>query len=277
MAVVIGLLVAASFGSGDFLGGLASRRARTLAVLAQAQLVALAGAVVIALTAGGVVTVHDLALGAGAGLLNAAGLGCLYRALAIGRNGQVAPLTAVIGALVPTTWGLARGERPSSAAVVGIALAVVAGAMVSAGRVQRGDRLDTRALALAVVAGAGFGTSVILYASTGHHSGFWPVLSARAAAAVATVLVLRLSTRTSALDPLTRAQAAVAGLLDIGGSALLLVALRRGLTSTVAPVASLAPGFTVVHAWWYLRERASRLQVVGLGAALAGLALIAAG
>ena len=101
MAVVIGLLVAASFGSGDFLGGLASRRARTLAVLALAQVVALAGAVLIALLAGGVVTVHDLALGAGAGLLNAAGLGCLYRALAIGRNGQVAPLTAVIGALVP--------------------------------------------------------------------------------------------------------------------------------------------------------------------------------
>ena len=58
---------------------------------------------------------------------------------------------------------------------------------------------------------------------------------------------------------------------------LLLVALRHGLTVVVAPVASLAPGFTVMEAWWVLHERASRLQVVGLVTALVGLVLIASG
>jgi uncharacterized membrane protein len=57
----------------------------------------------------------------------------------------------------------------------------------------------------------------------------------------------------------------------------LFVALRIGLAATVAPVAALAPGFTVTHAWWYLHERASRIQIVGLVLALIGLVLIALG
>jgi hypothetical protein len=38
MSLLLGLVVAASFGSGDFLGGLASTRARTLVVLVTVQL-----------------------------------------------------------------------------------------------------------------------------------------------------------------------------------------------------------------------------------------------
>ena len=60
-------------------------------------------------------------------------------------------------------------------------------------------------------------------------------------------------------------------------SSLLLVALRHGLIAVVAPVAALAPGFTVMHAWWYLHERASGIQVVGIALALVGLTLIAVG
>ncbi len=282
MAVLVGILVAASFGSGDFLGGLAARRAPTPTVLGWSQLVALAGAVAVAFAGGGTAAPRDLALGAGSGVLNVAALGCLYRALAIGRNGQVAPVTAVIGSLIPVTWGVARGERPSTAVVVGIALAVVAGAMVSSERVERHGHFVRRAMPLAVAAGIGFGTSLILFASTSRHSGFWPVLSARACATVCVVLVVAATRATARRPPASakgtpRGQAALAGLLDVSGAALLLVALRHGLTATVAPVAALAPGFTVAHAWWYLRERASPVQVAGLALALGGLFLIALG
>ena len=44
MSLLLGLVVAASFGSGDFLGGVASKRARTIAVLITVQLCALVGA-----------------------------------------------------------------------------------------------------------------------------------------------------------------------------------------------------------------------------------------
>jgi uncharacterized membrane protein len=55
-----------------------------------------------------------------------------------------------------------------------------------------------------------------------------------------------------------------------------LVAVRLGLVAVVAPVASLAPAFTVLGAWWYLKEETSTVQIVGFVLALAGLVMIAA-
>ena len=71
--------------------------------------------------------------------------------------------------------------------------------------------------------------------------------------------------------------AAGAGLLDVTATSVLLVAIRHGLLVVVAPVAALAPAFTVVWAWIVFREPVSRLQLAGLGLALVGLALIATG
>ena len=277
MAVLIGVLVAASFGSGDFLGGFASRRSRTLPVLAIAQVVALLGALIVALTGGGHFSDSALALGAMAGLLNVAALGCLYRGLAIGQIGQVAPVAAVVGAVVPIAWGLANGERPSAITLVGVALAVVAGALVSSERDERRGPLFGRALPLALLAGAGFGTSFILFSSTPHDSGFWPVLSARIAATLGVGAVVLVSRASLSVPIGPRRQALGAGALDVAATTLLLVALRHGLTAVVAPIASLAPGFTVMEAWWVLHERASRVQIGGLVVALVGLALIVAG
>ena len=255
MAALIGVLVAASFGSGDFLGGLASRHSRTLPVLAIAQLVALLGALVVAILGGGHLSMRAFGLGATAGLLNVGALGCLYRGLAIGRIGQVAPVAAVVGAVVPITWGLATGERPSGVALVGVGLAVVAGALVSSEREERPGALFDRGLLLAVGAGVGFGASFILFSSTPHNSGFWPVLCGMAAAVGVWVgiMVLRVS---PSVPRVPRRQAIAAGGLDVVATTFLLVALRHGLTVVVAPVASLAPGFTVMEAWWILHERA---------------------
>jgi drug/metabolite transporter (DMT)-like permease len=277
VAVLIGVIVAACFGSGDFLGGLASRGAKTLQVLAIAQATALVGAIVVALAGGGHLSGEAIGIGAAAGVVNVAALGCLYRGLAIGQIGQVAPVAAVVGAVVPIVWGLATGERPSPLTFVGVALAVVAGALVSSERADHRASLLSLSLLLALAAGVGFGTSFILFSSVPHNSGFWAVLSARAAAVVGVAIVMVIFRERLKVPTEPRRQAVAAGLLDVSATALLLVALRHGLTAVVAPVASLAPGFTVMHAWWYLHERASRLQVVGLGVALAGLAMIAAG
>jgi drug/metabolite transporter (DMT)-like permease len=174
---------------------------------------------------------------------------------------------------------LAVGERPSALALFGVALAIAAGGLISRDGGDVTSRRSSRALLLAVGAGVGFGLSFIFYAATSHDSGFWPVLTARGTA-VLVVLVVLVVTRTRPTRPTERApvvQASSAGLLDVIAATLLLVAVRSGLAATVAPVASLAPGFTVAHARWYLHEHLSRTQVVGLVLALVGLALIAAG
>jgi drug/metabolite transporter (DMT)-like permease len=275
VAIIVGLLVAASFGSGDFLGGLASREGNTVTVLATAQLAALVGATVVALVAGGPLPGSVVLFGIGAGVLSVTALGCLYQGLAIGQIGEVAPVAAVVSAVIPVVWGLTTGERPPALALVGGALAVVAAGLITLERdEQLGIRVG-RALLLAVAAGVGFGTSFILFAASSHHSAFWPVLTARVAAVVCVGVVVLASRAPKSLPSRPRIRAIGAGLLDVLATALLLVAVRLGLVAVVAPVAALAPAFTVLGAWWYLRERASWVQGGGLVLALIGLVLIA--
>src|SRR5688500_20210285 len=92
---VLALASAGFYGSADFLGGLASRRANTIAVVVISQgagLIAL-GLMMPFLTASP--TRHDLVWGAAAGVAGGTGVALLYRALAVGSVAVVAPITAV--------------------------------------------------------------------------------------------------------------------------------------------------------------------------------------
>jgi drug/metabolite transporter (DMT)-like permease len=275
VGVVLGLLVAASFGSGDFLGGLASRRAKTLAVLAVAQVAALAVVIVVACVVGGSVDAYALEYGVAAGVLNVIAIGCLYRGLAIGQMGQVAPVAAVVGAVIPVVWGVVRGESLSPAEVVGIALAIVAGWLLSSQPGESEKLLLGPAVLLALAAGTGFGVSLILFAAASHHGGMWPALGARVAACALVWITLAIRREGGSLRAVPKIEASAAGVFDVGATMILLVTLKSNLTAVIAPVASLAPAFTAGHAWWHLHERISRIQLVGLLVALVGLALIA--
>jgi drug/metabolite transporter (DMT)-like permease len=279
MSILLGLVVAASFGSGDFLGGLASTRAKTVAVLVTVQVCALLGALIVATIAGGDPHASDFALGALGGVLNVGALGCLYQGLAIGRAGEVAPIAAVVGSCIPVVWGLASGENPASAALVGVALAVVAAGLISVERPEHptADAGGRTGLVLALLAGVGFGFSFVCYDNTRDASEFWPVLSGRVGAVLAVVFVAAALRISPVLTGTARVQAVAAGLLDVGATTLLLVTVRNGMFATVAPVAALAPAFTVGHAWWYQHQRPSRIQIAGLAIALSGLVLIALG
>ena len=152
---------------------------------------------------------------------------------------------------------------------------MVAGGLICLEREERQGLRQGRALILALVAGVGFGTSFILFAEASHHHGFWPVLTGRAAAVFGVGLVVAISGAPRSLSVRPRWLAIGAGVLDVFATTLLLVAVRIGLVAVVAPVAALAPAFTVLGAWLFLKERASPLQVVGFGLALVGLVLIA--
>jgi drug/metabolite transporter (DMT)-like permease len=281
MAVLLGVLVAASFGSGDFLGGRASRRAPTLTVLFVAQIAAVAGAALACVVARGHVTAHDVAFGALAGSLNIVGIGLLYQGLAVGRMGVVAPLTAVASSLVPIAWGVADGERPSVVVVVGVLFALIAGALISRGSSGESAAGGDAALAWAVGAGLCLGTSLVLYAQTSSDSGMWPVLTARFAAFVLVGLALLIVAGRRVALPFPAATdrrfAIGAGVLDVTASALLLLAVRRGLLVVVAPLAALAPAATVLLARVVLHEHLHPVQRAGLLLALLGIVLIVAG
>jgi drug/metabolite transporter (DMT)-like permease len=85
-------------------------------------------------------------------------------------------------------------------------------------------------------------------------------------------VVLGISPRVARTD---LAPVAGAGLFDVAANALVVLAVRRGLLSLVAPVASLYPATTVVLARVVLHERIGRQRAGGLAVGLVGLVLIA--
>lgn len=275
MAAVLALASALSFGSGDFLGGLAARRVRTTSVLLWSYLLSGSLLLVASLVTGGSPTLRDLVIGSGAGLLGAAGIGLLYQALAVGQMSAIAPVTALLAAAIPVTVGFGQGEDPGPGPVAGMALAVVAVVLVSA---EGGGSLrpsDARGVTLALGAGVCFGLFYVGVASTGSDSGLWPLLGARAASIVV-VGVLALLGAIQAPPPRGRAAAwtAGAGVLDGAGNVLYLLAIREGLISVGTVLSSLYPVATVLLAWAVLRERFAPLQRVGMVVALPAIALL---
>jgi drug/metabolite transporter (DMT)-like permease len=279
VAVLLGFLVAMAFGSGDFFGARASMHASTSAVLVVSQAVGVVGALVVTLSVSGRVAPHDIVLGASAGAATVIGLGLLYRGLATAAMGVVAPVTAVVAAAVPVTWGLAHGERPSAWVFAGIVLAVGAGALIAREPGARIDRLAPGVLA-AAAAGATLGSSLVLFSETSSGSGMWPVFAARVAGfVVAVAAVAFFRTRHEIRFPPGDAlvYSLVAGVLDVTATTLIVLAVREGMITVVAGVAALAPGFTVLLAWLVLREQLRVEQRIGIVVALVGLVLVAAG
>ncbi len=276
MAVLLALCSASTYGVGDFLGGMAAKRASATAVLLWSHVVGLVLAAVVAGAVGGEVTGHDLALGAVGGLAGAAGVGLLYQALAIGPMSAIAPITALLAAVVPVVAGIAKGERPGAAAALGMVAALVAIVLVSAEGGGSYRPSDLRGVSLALGAGLGFGLFFVALSYTGDDTGTWPLLAARGAS-VSVVGALALARRIDARVPpgRTRRLTAGAGVLDVAANLLYLLAIREGLLSVVSVLASLYPVSTVVLARVVLRERYAVLQRVGMAIALPAAILLA--
>lgn len=280
MAVLLGLAVAAIYGTADFLGGHVSRRSATTAVVFGAQAVGLLlSAAVVAVDGAPAPDRTEVALSFGAGLVGVSGVGLLFRGLALGRMGVVAPLSGVLAAIIPVAWGIGQGERPSIMALVGVALAVGAIALVTRGPTEAGSTASRWRPALyGLGAGVGFGFVFVLLAEAGTTTGYWPALYARVASVPALTLVVLLARRP--LLPADRTDTAGivgSGLCDAGANLIFLAAARQGLLSLVSPVSALYPAGTVILARVVLGERLRRIQLAGVGVILVGLVLIGAG
>ena len=128
MLYFLALASAALYGAADFLGGLASRRASTVAVVIVSQLAGLLLlAAMMPFLPDAQPSTRDLWWGMAAGVSGGVGVGLLYRALAVGTMALVAPTTAVCAVVIPVLAAVALGERPSMRVVAGIVLALEIG------------------------------------------------------------------------------------------------------------------------------------------------------
>lgn len=277
MASLLALSAAFAYGAGDFLGGVASRRAPTTAVVLWSHVVGLLLLLVAAPLLGGDVTGQGLAVGAGAGIVGALGVTLFYQGLSIGSMSVVAPIAGLLSAALPVAVGFGGGERPTIAAVAGIAIALVAITLVSRDSDNGAARSPHRAQAIGLAIGAGlaFGLFFTLLNTAGDGVGIWPLVGARMAS-VTLFAVLGLAKLTQAAPPREAAGAAVgAGLLDAAANIFYVLALSHGLLSVVSVLTALYPAGTVLLARYGLGEEMSGIQRTGLAFAGVSAVLIA--
>ncbi len=277
MSSLLALGGALSWGIGDFFGGLAARRAAVLTVLALSQAIGLVGVALWVLLARdpfpGSVELLPAAL---AGLAGAIGLGALYRGLAVGAMGIVAPISAA-SPVVPLTVDAARGVVPSVVQWLGVALALAGIVTLSREPRSSGQRIAAGA-GLAVVAALGFGLFFVGLDAGADESVPWAVLVARSASVTLAVAAALFVTRTSLRAPRALLPALVAvGVLDTGANVLVAYASTEGAIGIVAVLSALYPLVTIMLARLVLGERLSVSRRVGGAVALAGAALVAAG
>lgn len=277
MAIVLALFSAATYGVGDFLGGMATKRTRAAAVVMWSHLLGVVALTTFVLISGDVLSAHDFGLGALGGAAGALGIVFLYRGLAIGPMSVVAPITALLAAAVPVLTGVAQGERPGVVVGVGMVAALAAIVMVSA---EGGGNLrpsDLRGVGLAMGAGLAFGLFFVALSFTDDASGMWPLVAARVVSVIG-VGSLALLGRVHVGVPAGPARwlTAGAGALDIAANVLYLLAIREGLLSVVAVLTSLYPVSTVLLARVVLKERFAGLQRAGMAVAVAAAVMIAA-
>lgn len=273
MPIVLALSSALVYGVADWCGGRASRFHPSAVVTVVGQTVSLVLIVVAtALMGTAAPGGATFAWGFVGGLAGAVGLASLYYAFANGAMTVVAPISAVVGAVLPVAVGLAEGERPQTIAYVGIVLAIVAVALVS-GAIGTHDRpTPVPIMGFAVLAGAGFGLLFVALDQTDPDSGLWPLLAARVASVpFLLVLCVVLRSRPGAARRML-GLAVFAGALDMAANVLYLEAVRKGLLSLVAVVSSLYPASTVGLAFGVDGERVNRWQALGM--VMAGVALV---
>ncbi|WP_350349014.1 EamA family transporter [Agromyces sp. G08B096] len=302
LTAVLSLSGALVFGAADFLGGLAAKRIGAVLAAAIAAITGAVALIVLLPLLGGRWDGPDVAWGALSGVVNAAAIGLLYAALAIGPMSILSPLTAVVSAVVPMAWGLATGERLGPLGGWGLAVALVAVVLVGFVPERGAVRPSARGLALATGSGLAIGTYYIVIDQTSDESGLVPLVMNRAADAavlfaVAGLVAFATATgrrRTAGSRPGAAAQPAAStgaamaaarrtglrlaiacGLVDVAANALLLGGIRAGDLSVAAVLGAMYPAGTILLAAIVLRERIAPVQWVGLVLALAAAGLLA--
>ncbi len=276
MTAVLAIASALLVGGADFIGGFLSRTVSPFRVAALAQVVGLALAVPTALLVDAEQVTHgDVAWGAASGVAVGVGLVAFYSAMTRGLISLVAPVTAVTGAVIPVVYAFGSGERPGTAAVAGILLAIAAIGLVSLapGAPRAGDG-GLGALPLAFAAGILFGLFYVCFARVHEDAGMWPVAISRVASATVVVALALGVTRGLAVRRAVVPRIALIGALEVGAAVTLLLALQRGPVSVASVLASLYPVTTTFLAALFLRERLRGLQLVGVALALVAVALI---
>ncbi len=279
-AYLVAALASILYGSADFSGGIAARRAPAMLVTMFSGFAALAVLIVGMVFLRGAPRSADLGWGAAAGIAGAAGATLIYYSLARGPVSVASPIFCVVGLSVPVLIGFALGERPSAWAWSGVALAAAAIPPLSWAGESHGTYSAAHVrgtVAVAVVTGLVVGWFLVFLARIGPHAGLLPLVLARVVAMVALFVAVAASRAPRRLPPGSRGVACLAGALDSTANLTYYLAVQHEPMALVATLVSLAPATTVLLARITLGERWNAPQRWGLAMALVAGGLISRG
>lgn len=194
-AIGFGIAASITWGTSDFSGGIAAKRAHIFAVMTGSYAMGLVLLIALALARSEPLpAVTDVVWATLAGLAGAAGLTAQYRALAVGKMGIAAPVAAVLGASIPVAFSAVIEGVPGVIQLAGFGLALIGVWLIARPQNRSGGAGDTpqntarishegkrSGIGLAVFAGMGFGLFFILIDRVSDHAVFWPLVAARGA------------------------------------------------------------------------------------------------
>jgi glucose uptake protein GlcU len=276
LTIIFGILSAASWGAGDFAGGLATRRASVY----QAALYGEALGVVLLLAA--VPFIHEPAmpwtlwiLDMVAGAIIAIGLMIFYRALAVGQMSVAAPVSALMTAGLPVVVTAWIQGLPSPITLAGFALALLAVWLVSqSGGSSKKALVRLADVRMPLIAGLFFGFYFILIHMGSQHAVLWPLIAARAAGTIIVLVICAFQGEVRIPQKTVWSLIALNAFWDVGGSAFYILAGQVGRMDVAAVLGALYPGITVILAGIILREKLTRVQVGGILVALVAIVLM---
>jgi drug/metabolite transporter (DMT)-like permease len=275
LAVAMALGSSLVYGVSDFLGGLKSRSLPLLSVLLVSQATALALlAVAWMLFADEPPDSEHFAYALAAGLAETFAIAALYRGLAVGTMGIVAPIAAC-APVVPVAAAAVLGELPGSGQSAGIALAVVGVVLISLERQPKaGGSPVGPSVLFGLVTALGFGAFLATMDAASEGGVLWALLVARLTTVGVFGAAFTIRRQPLAIPTTELPVIGLIGVLVLAADALYATATTEGLLSVVAVLGSLYPVVTIALAHFYLHERLGRTQKLGVAVTLIGAAAI---
>ena len=271
-SILFSLGAVATWGVADFTGGYAARRANAYVVATIAHASAMILVITLAISTHAAFPSRMSVLWSlAAGLSGGAALAFFYRALATGKMGLTAPVSAVLGAAVPTAFTIVTEGAPGALRIAGFVLAGIGIWLIS--RTQDNTRPD--GIGLALLAGVGFAGFFLCTKQAGNASSFWIAAFAKAASLGLTIPIVLLGRSFRNIYRPSARLAVLAGCLDVTGSVLFIRASQTGRLDTAVVLSSLYPVVTVLMAKIILQEHFTRWKAIGMVAALLAVPMIA--
>jgi drug/metabolite transporter (DMT)-like permease len=282
---LIALAAAASWGGGDFCGGMGVKaagdgiaRAVRFVVLAHAMSLA----VLLALLWSRHATMphgSPVLWAMAAGMTGALGLVAFYIALSRGAMGTSAAVSGLLAAAIPAGVSSVIEGAPGSIRILGFVVAAGAIWLIAAGDSPEATGESRLTMGLALFGGVAFGVYFVCLRMSNPLGAVLPMAIARAGSltlCVPVLLVMQRGVRASEGGWLGGWRWAVGvAVLDTAGNMLFVAATLAGRLDVASVLASLYPAGTILLAAWRLHERPTRRQWIGMAVALAAVVMIA--